>query len=63
MNPELFYRLKSISHMYAAFKFHSDFNIKVVTVADGSQKILKGHEAPVLSVAIDPKDQYIVSTT
>lgn len=46
--------------MYATFNF-SDFNIKVVTVADGSQKIFKGHEAPVLSITIDPKDQYIVS--
>jgi len=41
----------------------SDFNIKVVTVADGSQRILKGHEAPVLSTAIDPKDQYIASSS
>ena len=49
--------------MYASFNFISDFNIKVVTVVDGSQKLLKGHEAPVLSVTIDPKDQYIVSTT
>lgn len=43
------------------FQIHSDFNVKVVTVADGSQKMLKGHTAPVLSVTIDPKDQYIVS--
>ena len=44
------------------FYFHcSDFNVKVVTVADGSQKILKEHTAPVLSVTMDPKDQYIVS--
>lgn len=41
----------------------SDFNIKVVTVADGSQKILKGHEAPVLSVTIDPKDRYVASSS
>lgn len=40
--------------------FCSDFNIKVVAIADGSQKILKGHTAPVLSVTMDPKDQYIV---
>ena len=30
-------------------------------MADGSQKILKGHAAPVLSVTIDPKNQYLVS--
>ncbi|XP_015762017.1 PREDICTED: WD repeat and HMG-box DNA-binding protein 1-like [Acropora digitifera] len=41
----------------------SDFNVKVVTIADGSQRLLKGHTAPVLSVTIDPKDQYIVSIT
>ncbi|KAJ7390586.1 WD repeat and HMG-box DNA binding-domain containing protein 1 [Desmophyllum pertusum] len=41
----------------------SDFNIKVVAVADGSQKVLKGHEAPVLSVTMDPKDQYIASSS
>ncbi|KAL9958070.1 hypothetical protein ACROYT_G035038 [Oculina patagonica] len=41
----------------------SDFNIKVVTVADGSQKIFKGHEAPVLSVTMDPKDKYIASSS
>ncbi|CAH3160505.1 unnamed protein product [Porites lobata] len=41
----------------------SDFNVKVVTVADGSQKILKGHAAPVLSVTIDPKNQYLASSS
>ena len=30
-------------------------------MADGSQKVLRGHEAPVLSVTMDPKDQYVVS--
>ena len=30
-------------------------------MSDGSQKLLKGHTAPVLSVTIDPKDQYVVS--
>ncbi|XP_067018365.1 WD repeat and HMG-box DNA-binding protein 1-like [Acropora muricata] len=41
----------------------SDFNVKVVTIADGSQRLLKGHTAPVLSVTIDPKDQYIASSS
>lgn len=39
----------------------SDFMVKVVEVSDSSQqKTLRGHEAPVLSVAFDPKDDYLV---
>lgn len=35
--------------------------VKVVEVLDSSQqKTLRGHEAPVLSVAFDPKDDYLV---
>ncbi|XP_075700250.1 WD repeat and HMG-box DNA-binding protein 1 isoform X2 [Rhinoderma darwinii] len=40
----------------------SDFLIKVVQVEDSSvQKTLRGHSAPVLSVAFDPKDEYLAS--
>ena len=49
--------------MFVCHPICSDFNVKVVTIADGSQRLLKGHTAPVLSVTIDPKDQYIVSIT
>lgn len=39
----------------------SDFMVKVVEVSDSSQqKTLRGHEAPILSVAFDPKDDYLV---
>lgn len=39
----------------------SDFMVKVVEVSDSSQqKMLRGHEAPVLSVAFDPKDDFLV---
>lgn len=35
--------------------------VKVVEVADSSQqKTLRGHEAPVLSVTFDPKDEFLV---
>lgn len=35
--------------------------IKVVEVSDSSQqKTLRGHQAPVLSVAFDPKDDFLV---
>ena len=35
--------------------------VKVVEVADSSQqKTLRGHEAPVLSVNFDPKDEFLV---
>lgn len=41
--------------------FLSDFMVKVVEVSDSSQqKTLRGHEAPVLSVAFDPKDDLLV---
>lgn len=39
----------------------SDFMVKVVEVSDSSQqKTLRGHEAPVLSVTFDPKDDFLV---
>ncbi|MEQ2196656.1 hypothetical protein XENOCAPTIV_007635, partial [Xenoophorus captivus] len=41
-----------------------DFMVKVVEVSDSSQqKTLRGHEAPVLSVSFDPKDQYLASAS
>ncbi|XP_045889351.1 WD repeat and HMG-box DNA-binding protein 1 [Micropterus dolomieu] len=40
----------------------SDFMVKVVEVSDSSQqKTLRGHEAPVLSVTFDPKDDFLAS--
>ncbi|XP_033887118.3 WD repeat and HMG-box DNA-binding protein 1-like [Acipenser ruthenus] len=42
----------------------SDFMVKVIKVSDSSQqKTLRGHDAPVLSVAIDPKDVYLASSS
>lgn len=42
--------------------FSSDFLVKIVEVADSSQqKTLRGHDAPVLSVALDPSDEFLVS--
>ncbi|KAJ7420248.1 WD repeat and HMG-box DNA-binding protein 1 [Willisornis vidua] len=42
----------------------SDFMIKVVEVADSSkQKTFRGHEAPVLSLAFDPKEVYLASAS
>lgn len=42
----------------------SDFLVKVVEVTDSSQqKTLRGHQAPVLSVTLDPKDQYLASSS
>lgn len=50
------------AHIYSLFLcFPSDFMIKVVEVSDSSQqKTLRGHEAPVLSVTFDPKDDFLV---
>ncbi|XP_044212022.1 WD repeat and HMG-box DNA-binding protein 1 [Thunnus albacares] len=42
----------------------SDFMVKVVDVSDSSQqKTLRGHEAPVLSVTFDPKDDFLASAS
>ncbi|XP_068434848.1 WD repeat and HMG-box DNA-binding protein 1 [Clinocottus analis] len=42
----------------------SDFMVKVVEVSDSSlQKTLRGHEAPVLSVNFDPKDDFLASAS
>lgn len=42
--------------------FSSDFIVKIVEVVDSSQqKTLRGHDAPVLSVALDPSDEFLVS--
>ncbi|XP_042346867.1 WD repeat and HMG-box DNA-binding protein 1 isoform X2 [Plectropomus leopardus] len=42
----------------------SDFMVKVVEVSDSSQqKTLRGHEAPVLSVSFDPRDDFLASAS
>ncbi|XP_036398840.1 WD repeat and HMG-box DNA-binding protein 1 [Megalops cyprinoides] len=42
----------------------SDFLVKVVEVSDSSQqKTLRGHDAPVLSVTFDPKDEFLGSSS
>ncbi|XP_068169081.1 WD repeat and HMG-box DNA-binding protein 1 [Antennarius striatus] len=42
----------------------SDFLVKVVEVADSSQqRTLRGHQAPILSVAFDPRDHFLASAS
>ncbi|XP_052009311.1 WD repeat and HMG-box DNA-binding protein 1-like [Xyrauchen texanus] len=42
----------------------SDFLVKIVDVMDSSQqKTLRGHEAPVLSVAFDTSDEFLASSS
>uniref|UniRef100_A0A668AM95 WD repeat and HMG-box DNA binding protein 1 n=1 Tax=Myripristis murdjan TaxID=586833 RepID=A0A668AM95_9TELE len=42
----------------------SDFMVKVVEVSDSSQqKVFRGHDAPVLSVTFDPKDEFLASAS
>ncbi|XP_056135096.1 WD repeat and HMG-box DNA-binding protein 1 [Lampris incognitus] len=42
----------------------SDFMVKVVEVSDSSQqKTLRGHDASVLSVSFDPKDDFLASAS
>lgn len=38
----------------------SDFTVKLVDTEDNSQKVFHGHEAPILSVALDPKGEFLV---
>ncbi|XP_016387821.1 WD repeat and HMG-box DNA-binding protein 1-like [Sinocyclocheilus rhinocerous] len=42
----------------------SDFIVKIVEVVDSSQqKTLRGHDAPVLSVALDTSDEFLASSS
>ncbi|XP_053127848.1 WD repeat and HMG-box DNA-binding protein 1 isoform X2 [Hemicordylus capensis] len=42
----------------------SDFVVKIVVVTDSSQqKTFRGHDAPILSVALDPKDAFLASAS
>ncbi|KAH3854450.1 WD repeat and HMG-box DNA-binding protein 1-like [Dreissena polymorpha] len=41
----------------------SDFAIKIVEVDNCSTKTYQGHEAPVLSVALDPNEEYLASSS
>eukprot|EP00794_Sanderia_malayensis_P017651 gene17651-19406_t len=41
----------------------SDFTIKIVTKEENIHKSLNGHNAPVLSVAFSPDDQYLASSS
>ncbi|XP_060071524.1 WD repeat and HMG-box DNA-binding protein 1-like [Ylistrum balloti] len=41
----------------------SDFTIKSVEVDTCSHKTMQGHEAPVLSVALDPKEEFVASSS
>uniref|UniRef100_A0A8C1Q9W5 WD repeat and HMG-box DNA-binding protein 1 n=1 Tax=Cyprinus carpio TaxID=7962 RepID=A0A8C1Q9W5_CYPCA len=44
--------------------FSSDFIVKIVEVVDSSQqKTLRGHDAPILSVALDPSDEFLASSS
>ena len=40
-----------------------DFDVKIITLADSSQKVLKGHTAPILSVAFSPDGSLIASAS
>ncbi|XP_022092960.1 WD repeat and HMG-box DNA-binding protein 1-like [Acanthaster planci] len=41
----------------------SDFSMKCIDIEGTNQKSFHGHNAPVLSVAIDPKNEYIASSS
>nr|CAB3267679.1 WD repeat and HMG-box DNA-binding protein 1-like [Phallusia mammillata] len=39
----------------------SDFDLKVMLMETGKQKCFLGHQAPILSVSLDPMDEYLAS--
>ncbi|PVD25434.1 hypothetical protein C0Q70_13090 [Pomacea canaliculata] len=41
----------------------SDFTVKVVDVASSSHGVYHGHKAPLLSVALDPKEQFVATSS
>ncbi|ELT99505.1 hypothetical protein CAPTEDRAFT_108416 [Capitella teleta] len=41
----------------------ADFTVKVVDVVTSSEQVLRGHEAPVLSVALHPQGGYVASSS
>ncbi|KAK7103194.1 WD repeat and HMG-box DNA-binding protein 1-like [Littorina saxatilis] len=41
----------------------SDFTVKVVEVENSRHKVYRGHKAPVLSIALDPKEQLVASSS
>jgi len=47
--------------MFMSCLCFSDFTVKFVDVESKEQKLFSGHEAPVLSVALHPDEQLIVS--
>ncbi|KAL3873463.1 hypothetical protein ACJMK2_036576 [Sinanodonta woodiana] len=40
-----------------------DFSIKIVDVSSCSHKVCSGHEAPILSLALDPKEEFLASSS
>lgn len=40
----------------------SDFDIKYVEIESNAQKVFEGHTAPVLSVAVDPRSEFLASS-
>lgn len=45
------------------FLTYSDFMVKIIDIKDNSQqKTIRGHDGPILSVAFDPKDVFLVIT-
>ena len=47
-----------LTSKYTSF---SDFDIKVINLETKKQKCFLGHQAPVLSVSLDPNDEFLVS--
>ncbi|KAK3588743.1 hypothetical protein CHS0354_024221 [Potamilus streckersoni] len=40
-----------------------DFSVKIVEVSSCSHKVCSGHEAPILSLALDPKEEFLASSS
>jgi hypothetical protein len=47
--------------VYPCAVYYSDFMVKIVDTVTNKQEVLTGHEAPILSVSLDPNELFIVS--
>ena len=57
------FRPSTTSHLILIIIFYSDFVIKILNLEDGSLRTLSGHEAPLLSVSLDPQLSLLASSS
>jgi WD40 repeat protein len=60
--PSVYWR--SVMYIFQLIVFHysSDMEIHISNICTSKTTVLTGHKAPILGVALDPKDKYVVSS-